>query len=216
MARKRKARGRGGRPPAEKKPISLAPTSAPIIRDTGAAPVSLVSSGADFTEFSRNADQAPVVVHRKVTRVYSVPLDYYQHRKLIDSEQWAAGERLMAMHRIAFGSGYHSVNLDGFHGTSSYADNWRVGVTQGDVLREYIRTLGMFTRQQQAMLENVCCRGEYAGTVAQRISVNPKKAVDFLRAALTLLAGYWRTGKIENAPAGQGRGAGAIVGRCGP
>ena len=217
MARKGKARNKSGRPPAKKKPISLAPTgSAPIIRDTGAAPVSLVSSGPDFTEFRRNADNAPIFVHRKFTRVYSEPLDYYGNRKLLNEDQLLAGGRLQAMHRLAFGSGYHSVNLDGFHGSTSYADNWRVGRTQGEALREYIKTLKLFSKQQQAMLENVCCRGEYAGSVAQRISLDPKTALAFLRSTLTALSHYWRTGRMENAPANKGKGAGPNSEGCAP
>lgn len=209
MARKRKtkAKGQGGRPPQQARPITLA-APAPVIRDTGAAPVKLASAGPDYTEFTRLADAAPVVVHRKQTRVYSVPLDYYQHRGVIDNDQWSTGERLLKMHRIAFGSGFHAVNLDGFHGTTNYADNWRMGSSQGDVLREYIKTLAMFDPRQASMLENVCCRGEYASAVARRIHLNPKKSVEFLRDSLTALSLYWRTGRKPNAPAYEGRGAG--------
>ena len=187
-----------------KKPITLpkpeapkAPAQAPI-REVGAAPLKLVGSSGQATEFARLADGVPVVVHSKGTRVVADPLDYYLHRQVIDNDQWSAGEKLRNQHYHAFGSGYHSVNLDGFHGTTNYADNWRISASQGDSLREYVRTLGLFTPAQREMIESVCCRGEYAKTVARRCGVHPRKGITLLRECLTALSAYYRTGRRPN------------------
>lgn len=206
MGRKIKVIGLGGRPKKEKPKVTLS-QPAPVIRDIGAAPATLRSSGQAYTEFTRHADNAPIVVNRKATRVFSHPLDYYQHRGVIDNDQWSAGERLAKMHMVAFGSGYHAVNLDGFHGTTNYADNWRLGSSQGDALRDYIRTLKLFDAKQSVMLVDVCCRGEFAVSVSRKIGINPKTATEYLRACLNALSLFWRTGRKPNAPANNDGGA---------
>jgi hypothetical protein len=166
----------------------------PMIRDTGAAPLKLVGVLGQGTEFRRIADGVPVVIHSKGTRVVADPLDYYLHRRVIDGDQFSAGERLRKQHYHAFGSGYHSVNLDGFHGTTNYSDNWRITTSQGDSLREYTRTLGLFTAAQREMIESVCCRSEYAKQVARRCGVHPRRGIVLLRDCLTALSAYYRTG----------------------
>lgn len=203
MARKGKAKGKSKGitlpTPENRKPADRA-----VVRDVGAAPMRLVGATGQATEFVRNADGVPVVVHAKGTRVVADPLDYYLHRQVIDNDQWSAGEKLRNQHYHAFGSGYHSVNLDGFHGTTNYSDNWRISASQGDSLREYMRTLSLFTQPQREMLESVCCRGEYAKTVARRCGVVPRRGIALLRECLTMLSTYYRTGRrpdMQEAPA---------------
>lgn len=183
---------------APKPELKQAPLKAPI-REVGAAPLKLVGASGQATEFMRQADGAPVVVHPKGTRVVADPLDYYLHRRVIDNDQWSAGEKLRNQHYHAFGSGYHSVNLDGFHGTTNYADNWRISSSQGDSLREYTRTLALFTLAQRDMIESVCCRGEYAKHAARRCGVHPRRGIVLLRQCLTALSCYYRTGRYPHA-----------------
>lgn len=204
MAKKGKGKKAAAPPQAQ---AQKAPYQPPI-REVGAAPLKLVGAVGQATEFVRKADGVPVVVHSKGTRVVADPLDYYLHRQVIDNDQWSSGEKLRKQHYHAFGSGFHSVNLDGFHGTTNYADNWRISASQGDSLREYTRTLALFTPPQREMLESVCCRGEYAKTVARRCGVHPRKGIGLLRECLTILSTYYRTGRRPNmetpAPIGGG------------
>lgn len=191
MAKKNKGKKAVSLPKADKK---KAPLQAPI-REVGAASLKLVGANGQATEFVRQADGVPVVVHPKGTRVVADPLDYYLHRQVIDNDQWSAGDKLRRQHFHAFGSGYHCVNLDGFHGVTSYADNWRISPSQGENLHDYIQTLKLFTTAQKEMIEAVCCAGEYAKTVARRCGVHPRRGIVLLREALTILSEFYRTGR---------------------
>jgi hypothetical protein len=198
----KKSKSRKTRSPAHVE-VTPKPIQAPI-REVGAASLKLVGASGQATEFMRQADGVPVVVHSKGTRVVSDPLDYYLHRRVIDNDLWSAGEKLRNQHYHAFGSGYHSVNLDGFHGTTNYADNWRMSASQGESLRDYTRTLALFTPAQREMLESVCCRGEFAKTVARRCGVGPRRGISLLRECLSMLSAYYRTGArpaMQEAPA---------------
>lgn len=179
--------------PNQKKPVSLA--EAPVVRDTGPAKVELVRQATGFTEFKRIADGAPVVVHAKGTRVLTEPLDRYLHREQITNDQWSSGERLRRMHDVAFGSGFHSVNLDGFHGVTNYADNWRIGNDQSEALHDYKRLAAGFSAREWAMLEGVCCHGQWAKHLAQRCGVRPRQGIDLLRACLKQLDQHFRKGR---------------------
>lgn len=202
MPRKGKAKKTGAQPkPKQRKPVTQRP-----IREVGAAPLKLVGASGQATEFSRIADGVPVVVHPKGTRVLADPLEFYLHRNNIDSDQYSAGNSLRVQHYRAFGSGYHAVNLDGFHGTTNYADNWRISTSQGEAMVELKRTLEMFTPAQSRMLVEVCCHGVYAKYAAKGCGVHWRRGIRLLREALTLLSAYYRTGRRPNmneAPGGK-------------
>ncbi|CAB4122717.1 hypothetical protein UFOVP32_57 [uncultured Caudovirales phage] len=171
------------------------------MREVGAASVTLIQSGDQTTEFRRDVDGASLVVQTRsqkegaLTRVVADPLDWYIHRGMITGEQWSAGDRLRRDHYIAFGSGYHAVNLDGFHGTSNYIDNWRISQRQGERLRDFIRTMNHFSMDERRMLEAVCVRGSYANEAARRCGMSPRKGIQMLRACLSGLAQYYHTAR---------------------
>ena len=178
--------------PQPKKPISLAPGL--VIRDTGSAAVALEKQTASYTEFRRIADGAPVVAPAKGTRVRTEPRDVYLHRETISNDQWSSGEKLRRLHGVAFGSGFHMTNLDGFHGVTNHADNWRVGNDQGDALHDYKRLAQRFTAREWAMLEGVCCHSQWAKDLAPRCGLRPRQGIELLRQCLNGLEYYFRKG----------------------
>jgi Domain of unknown function (DUF6456) len=179
--------GRMAKTDGGKKGVTLPP-------DFGAARLRVSRVTDTGIEFRRVADGVPVVAG-KTTRVMADPLDYYRHRGVITEDHWTAGERIRRQHYHAFGSGFQSVNLDGFHGGKNYSDNWRISASQGDSLREYIRALSILTVAQREMVESVCCRGEYANKAARRCGVRPRAGVVVLRDTLAILSDYYRTGR---------------------
>lgn len=211
MPKRKKAKGsqRGATeahlPPVLPTPPKEAPR--PAIREIGAAALKPVGAGANFTEFARIADGAMVVVTAKATIVKTHPLDVLHHRRNIEQEEFDAGERLMVLHQCAFGKGgYHSVNLDGFHGNSNYADNWRISQTQNEAMVDLRRAQKEFLPAEWQMLVGVCCSGYWTSEMARQCGIKPRKAMQFFRHALRGLSEYFRTGRRTTAPAvGEGR-----------
>lgn len=172
-------------------------------REMGAAPFRLIAMSEKTAEFLRIADRAKLIVQNRsgregtqaVTRVIADPLDWYLHNGYLNNDQWSAGDRLRRDHYIAFGSGYHSINLDGFHGVTDYTENWRVTHRQSEKLRDFIRVMNTFPMAERHILVCVCIRGMYANDVARKNRIHPRKGILVLREILNDLATYYRTGR---------------------
>ena len=187
------------------------PSLAPINRDMGAAALTpLVGAKGGVEGYRRNADGALLVAAKAADRGASVgivrnvgdPLDYYLHRQMISEEEHAAGDRLRRDHFSAFGSGYHAVNLDGFHGCSSAADNWRFSPFKSDRMRDFMSAIGAMPRKTARLLELVVIRGIYANEAARLVGEPRRHGFRLLKEGLAALVMFYRrslaAGKASN------------------
>ena len=179
------------------------PSLPPIGREMGAAPFTPVRGPRGGVEgYERAADGALLVVGSKgqregvpgIVRAVGDPLDFYLHRRMISEDEFAAGDTLRRDHYAAFGSGYHAVNLDGFHGVSNAADHWRFSPFKSDRMKDFIAATRALQPKTAKLVELVVIRGVYANEAARQIGEPPRKGFQVLRDGLAALSTYYRRG----------------------
>lgn len=179
------------------------PSLAPVGRDMGAAALVPVRGRSGAVEgYRRQADGAMLVKARKaeggasvgIVRALGDPLDFYLHRKMISEDEHAAGDTLRRDHFSAFGSGYHAVNLEGFHGVSNAADNWRFSPFKSDRMKDFMAAIDALPKKTAKLVELVVIRGVYANEAARQIGEPRRAGFQILKAGLEGLATFYRRG----------------------
>lgn len=167
---------------------------------TEASEEGLDRGGATFAETEhgafRTADGAKARPGRakgaEVVRMVSEPLEWYFHRGLISREQFTAGDRLRSDHYQAFGSGYSSPRVDANAGIRAAGGRASGPMVLWEWASLYKAALAALSGDQSAMVEAVCCHGEYAKPFATRKGWQPRSGIATLRAGLTSLADHYR------------------------
>ena len=177
------------------------PSLAPAGREMGAATVRAVGApGGLVAGYRRGADGALLVLGKNaeggasvgIVRALRDPLDYYLHRQMISEEEYTAGDTLRRNQYSAFGSGFHASNLDGFHGTSNAADNWRFSPFKSDQLRAYMAALDAMPKKTAKLLHLVVIQGVYANEAARQIGEPPRRGFPVLKEGLAALVRFYR------------------------
>jgi hypothetical protein len=190
------------------------PSLPPVGREMGAAALAAVRGRSGAVEgYQRSADGALLVVGRKgadgavagVVRALGDPLDFYLHRAMISQDEHTAGDTLRRDHFSAFGSGYHAVNLEGFHGCSNAADNWRFSPFKSDRMRDFIAATNALDRKTAKLVELVVIRGVFANEAARQIGEPRREGFRILKAGLGALATFYRRGLAVGRGSNQGR-----------
>lgn len=185
----------------------------------GAAPFTPVRGPRGGLEgYERGADGALLVVGSKgqregvpgIVRALGDPLDFYLHRRMISEDEFSAGDTLRRDHFAAFGSGYHAVNLDGFHGVSNAADNWRFSPFKSDRMKSFIAATDALPKKVAKLVELVVVRGVYANEAARQIGEPPRKGFQVLKDGLAALATFYRRGMSAGPGSNRGRDPGQV------
>lgn len=200
-----------------KAPVSLAPIL--MARELGAAPMRVVGESEDGFELQRICDGAPFVLERvsqregarTLVRYIGAPLDRMYRRHMLTIDEWSAGERYRTSYHVAYGSFTAGVNLDGFHGVTCHADNWRVSQRVHDKRQELIWIDKCLGEQTAKLLRAICVMEKSCATAAASLRIaNPKNAGPRLfREGLVRLAALYRQGAATGRRAPSDGGASA-------
>ncbi len=118
---------------------------------------------------------------------------WYYLRGLLSRGEAQNAEWVHSLHYRAHGSGYAAVNLDAFHGVSSYADNWRFTWTQAESLSALCQLQASMPFEAWFVLERVTFYGEWAKQAARRLGVSERRGMGLLREALQAVDRYRAT-----------------------